>query len=71
MPAEAFDTALAILALGGGGEVDRGRKFLMKTQDAAGAWAETTRPAGGISYAERISTAGWVAYALLASDPRQ
>src|SRR5215471_2984838 len=72
MPAEAFDTALAILALveshGAASAIERGRQFLVRTQDSAGAWPETTRPAGGVSYAERLSTAGWVTYALLVSD---
>jgi hypothetical protein len=66
MPAEAFDTAMVLLALRGQGPAaDRGRRFLVKLQDAEGAWPETTRPSGGQSYAERISTAGWVVYALL------
>lgn len=69
MPAEAFDTALALLALvrgrGPAGAIERARAFLVRTQDAEGAWPETTRPSGGASYAERISTAGWVTYALL------
>jgi len=68
MPAEPFDTALAILALGRSDAADRGRAFLLKTQDASGAWLETTRPSGGVSYAERISTAAWVTYALLLSS---
>jgi hypothetical protein len=65
MPAEPFDTALAILALGKSDATSRARAFLLKMQDASGAWPETTRPPGGVSYAERISTAGWVTYALL------
>jgi len=69
LPAEAFDTALAILALShanvSGSVLERGRAFLIRLQDGEGAWPETTRPAGGISYAERLSTAGWVTYALL------
>jgi hypothetical protein len=66
MPAEAFDTAMVLLALRGQGPAaDRGRRFLIKLQDREGAWPETTRPSGGQSYAERISTAGWVVYALL------
>ena len=71
MPAEAFDTALALLALRDKpAAVERGRAFLIRTQDSAGAWPETTRPSGGVSYAERISTAGWVLYALLATGTR-
>jgi hypothetical protein len=71
MPAEAFDTALAVLALrkagAPAGVVARGRAFLIRMQDPDGAWPETTRPSGGTSYAERISTAGWVTCALLAT----
>ena len=45
MPAEAFDTAMALLALGGQGPAaERGRAWLVKMQDAEGAWPETTRP---------------------------
>jgi hypothetical protein len=69
MPAEAFDTALALLALtnarGPAPALERGRAFLVKLQDTDGAWPETTRPSGGTSYAQRISTAGWVTHALL------
>jgi hypothetical protein len=69
MPAEAFDTAVALLALRGKGEAARrGRAFLLKLQETSGGWPETTRPAGGVSYAERISTAGWAAYALIATQ---
>jgi hypothetical protein len=65
-PAEAFDTALALMALRDTSPASkRARAFLMKMRDAEGAWPETTRPSGGVSYAERISTAGWVTYALL------
>ena len=73
LPAEAFDTALALLALssanGPSRVVERARAFLIHLQDSEGAWPETTRPAGGISYAERLSTAGWVTYALLMTAP--
>jgi len=34
-------------------------------QESDGGWPETTRPSGSQSYAERISTTGWVVYALL------
>jgi len=85
-PAEAFDTALALLALHGvvrpeaganlrdahnpAAAIERGRAFLAKFQLADGSWPETTRPAGFTSYAERISTAAWAAYALLTTDPK-
>jgi hypothetical protein len=68
-PAEPFDTALALLALTAShapaGTLEHARDYLRHTQDQEGAWPETTRPPGAISYAERISTAGWVVYALL------
>jgi hypothetical protein len=73
-PSEAFDTAVALLSLHGVGgaettkEIGRGRVFLEKFQLNDGSWPETTRPSGFTSYAERISTAGWAAYALLALD---
>ena len=69
-PAEAFDTAVAMLALRAASEsapLARARGFLLKTQDQSGAWPETTRPGGGSSYAEEISTAAWVTLALLDS----
>ena len=68
VPAEAFDTAVVILALRAAGEtkpIARARAFLLALQEPSGAWPETTRPAGGTSYAERISTAAWVMLALL------
>jgi hypothetical protein len=75
-PAEPFDTAVTLLALYGvravhniTAAIDRGRAFLVKFQLADGSWPETTRPAGFTSYAERVSTAGWAAYALLITGP--
>lgn len=68
VPAEPFDTAVVILALRAAGEtrpIARARAFLLSLQEPSGAWPETTRPAGGTSYAERISTAAWVTLALL------
>ncbi len=77
-PPEPFDTALALLALAKCEPTDavksmiaRGRKFLIKEQRDDGSWPETTRPPGSVSYAERISTAGWATMALLATEPRQ
>ena len=73
-PSEAFDTALALVALHGVADaartvaIARGRAFLAKFQLNDGSWPETTRPSGFVSYAERISTAGWAAYALLSTD---
>jgi hypothetical protein len=73
-PAEAFDTALVLLALAKRkdpedvpGMRQRGRAFLLALQQADGSWPETTRPAGSESYAQRLSTTGWAALALLAT----
>lgn len=75
-PPEAFDTALALLALAAqphtpetDAAVARGRKYLIAEQLDDGGWAETTRPSGARSYAQRISTAGWATLALLATRP--
>ncbi len=68
---EPFDTALAIAALSRLDKPDvrplihRGRRFLAASQLPDGSWRETTRPAGGESYAQRLSTTGWAAWALL------
>ena len=71
---EPFDTALVLLALT---ELEqtaevkawrkRGRAFLLSVQEEDGSWPETTRPAGADSYAQRLSTTGWAALALLAT----
>jgi hypothetical protein len=76
-PSEPFDTAVVLLALASAqgpahnDAIVRGRAFLTKFQLNDGSWPETTRPAGFTSYAERISTAGWAAYALLRTDPER
>ena len=70
-PAEVFDTALVLLALKAAGEkalIQRGREFLLRTQQPAGGWVETTRPSGSQSYAQHISTTAWATLALLATD---
>jgi len=74
-PPEPFDSALALLALTRSGPaaeardaVRRGRDYLVATQRPGGDWPETTRPAGAESYAQRVSTAGWAALALLATS---
>jgi len=74
VPAEAFDTALALLALAElprDAEVEamvrRGRDFLIAQQRADGSWPATTRPTGGESYAQQMSTTGWATLALLAT----
>lgn len=82
-PPEPFDTAVVLLALvrfvedeegaqakGTSGLrplIDRGRGFLVATQNQDGSWPETTRPAGAESYAQRLSTTGWATLALLAT----
>jgi hypothetical protein len=73
-PPEAFDTALALLGLAKCEPspnvltmIARGRAFLTAQQLTDGSWIETTRPSGNISYAQRISTSGWAAQALLAT----
>lgn len=74
VPAEAFDTALALLALAElprdadvEAMVRRGRAFLIELQQADGSWPATTRPTGGESYAQQMSTTGWAVQALLAN----
>jgi hypothetical protein len=71
---EPFDTALALLALAKwpnrgetGPRIARGRTYLAASQSKEGNWPETTRPAGGESYAQRLSTTGWVMLALTAT----
>jgi hypothetical protein len=75
-PTEPFDTAVVLLALAGrkkdkevAARIERGRAYLIAAQRKDGSWQETTRPAGAASYAQRISTAGWAALALLATRP--
>ena len=76
-PPEPFDTAVALLALARvadppdvPGRIRRGRASLVADQLEDGSWPETTRPAGGESYAQRLSTAGWATLALLATRGR-
>jgi squalene cyclase len=76
-PSEAFDTAIALLALADAGDMNAGdkailatkiaagRRYLITTQLPEGGWTETTRPSGNQSYAQHISTSGWAALALL------
>jgi Prenyltransferase and squalene oxidase repeat len=73
-PPESFDTALALLALSKCEPtasvktmIARGRKFLIREQLDDGSWVGMIRPPGNVSYAERISTAGWATMALLAT----
>jgi hypothetical protein len=69
LPAEVFDTALAMLALPDNADA-RARAWLLKAQLPEGGWTETTRPSGGRSYAQHISTTAWALQALLATEPR-
>ena len=71
-PPEPFDTAIALLALAQvrdrhrvDGWIRRGRAFLAAQQNSDGSWPATTRPPGGESYAQQVSTTGWVTLALL------
>ncbi len=72
-PSEIFDTALVIIALNERNAnetmttmIQRGRNYLVTRQSEDGSWPETTRPPGGESYAQRLSTTGWATLALLA-----
>lgn len=66
MPAQVFDTAIAIIALRGATkEVTRGKAWLLAKQQVQGGWPETTRPPGAQSYAQHISTTAWALLALL------
>jgi hypothetical protein len=49
--------------------ITRGREFLVARQAPDGSWPETTRPANQESYAQRISTTGWVLLALMETAP--
>jgi len=76
-PAEVFDTSLAVLALAETGSVvetfpgkiaearERGLGYLVGQQETDGGWPATTRPSGGESYAQRMSTTAWAAMALM------
>lgn len=71
-PAECFDTALVLLALWPERKqaeiqrvIQRGRAFLIAQQAPDGSWPATTRPSGGTSYAQMMSTTGWGTLALL------
>ena len=69
-PAEAFDTAMALVALRAAetsprDTIRRGRAWLVAHQLESGGWVETTRPSGGSSYAQHVSTTAWALMALL------
>jgi squalene cyclase len=66
MPAQVFDTSVAVIALGGKSrEGSLGRTWLLARQQPEGGWPETTRPPGAQSYAQHISTTAWALLALL------
>ena len=76
IPTSAVFTAVAILALISPGDreddrapIRRGRSYLLAQQQPDGSWPETTRPSGGESYPQRLSTAGWATAALLETRP--
>ncbi len=71
-PPEAFDTAVALLALSTVNDraadrrrIERGRPYLIRTQLSPGGWPETTRPPGSQSYAQHLSTSAWATLALI------
>ncbi len=71
-PPECFDTALVLLACakvrsqpGITAMMQRGRAYLITQQNGDGSWPATTRPSGGDSYAQMMSTTGWATLALL------
>ncbi len=71
-PSEVFDTAMVLLALAPmranpdiAALIQSGRSYLAANQYDDGSWPETTRPSGGESYAQRLSTTGWAVQALL------
>ena len=73
-PAEPFDTAVVLLSLtdlrfvpGVDELIRRGRTFLADRQKPDGSWPATTRPPGGNSYAQRVSTTAWATLSLLAT----
>lgn len=77
-PPEVFDTAVAVLALDRGPDrpgaaplLRRGRDYLRSRQLGDGSWPETTRPPGGESYAQRLSTTGWATLALIDARSRE
>lgn len=73
-PSEVFDTAIAMIALQTSpsppAALARGRTFLLRSQLPSGGWTETTRPSGGQSYAQHISTTAWATIALLRTRAR-
>jgi hypothetical protein len=69
--AEPFDTAVVMLALrelNKPESIARGRAYLIASQQPDGGWPETTRPPGGQSYAQHISTSAWATLALVLTE---
>ncbi len=73
--AEAFDTAIVLVALAGEKQdastrewITSGRRHLLATQLDDGTWPPTTRPAGAESYADRVSTTAWAVLGLMESE---
>lgn len=71
-PSEVFDTALAVMAMDffpkdrdARKRAKRGREYLLSHQLPDGGWPETTRPSGGDSYAQHISTTAWALMAVV------
>ncbi|MBM3725976.1 MAG: hypothetical protein FJW40_11195 [Acidobacteria bacterium] len=66
-PSEVFDTAVVLIALRNKAKApeERGRRWLEQSQLPSGGWPGTTRPAGGASYAQHVSTTGWALLALV------
>jgi hypothetical protein len=46
-----------------------GRRYLVATQREDGSWPPTTRPAGALSHAQRVSTTAWALLSLLDTEP--
>ncbi len=74
-PTEAFDTAIVLIALApfqsdveAGPALKRGRSALVAMQNPDGSFPGSTRPPGGESYAQRLSTTGWATLALIVFD---
>jgi hypothetical protein len=68
---EPFDTALALIAISKArpspeitDRIARARAWLLRMQLPPGGWPGTTRPPGGGSYAQHVSTSAWAAIAL-------
>lgn len=66
---EVFDTAVAMLAFRQThpAAVAKARGWLAARQLPGGGWPGTTRPAGGESYAQHLSTTAWAVIALAAA----